>query len=220
MRKCLVATVLLLVLANVSILPPTHAAKQTKDSSAQQPESESVDAFLNESLDTPVQGAENDRTDQFQGAINNQSSGSGLVWFFIKVGIALGIVIAGIWLVSKLLQKSGMTGTDSDVMGVRSTLPLGQNQYLQIVQVGSQYFMLGVTENQINLLDELTDNDVIRSIKNEEKQNGQPGNQGFGEIIKNAIGVENHQFNSKDTEDYLDELQQKINRIGEEESTS
>ncbi len=188
--------------------PCTHA--QTSSSSNE------VDAYLNQSLDT---GPENDTDEEigtFQGDLSGNESDSGITWFFIKIALGLGIVTAGIWIVSKLLQKSGMTGANSDVMGVRSTLPLGQNQYLQIVQVGNQYFMLGVTDNNISMLDELTDSDTIRALHQEKDPNDRNTSGGFSEVIRNVIGTDDHDFNQKDTEDYMDELHQKINRIGQE----
>lgn len=174
-----------------------------------------VDSYLSQSLDTSPEGDTDEALGGFQGNFSNDGSSSGVAWFFVKIAVGLGIVTGGIWLVSKLLEKSGMTGTDSDVMGVRSTLPLGQNQYLQIVQVGNQYFMLGVTDNNISMLDELTDTDAIRAIHQEKDPDERNTSGGFGDVIQNVIGTDDHSFNQKDTEDYLDELHQKINRMSD-----
>jgi flagellar protein FliO/FliZ len=194
-------------------MPSFSYAQRTSSSGSS---SNEVDAYLNQSLDTGSEGDTEGQVGAFAGNLSDNESESGITWFFIKVAFGLGIVTAGIWLVSKLLQKSGMTGTNSGVMEVRSTLPLGQNQYLQIVQVGNQYFMLGVTDNNISMLDELTDSDTIRTLHQEPDQNERNTSGGFGEVIRNVIGTDDHEFNQKDTEDYLDELHQKINRIGQE----
>lgn len=192
----------------------TPAVSQSNASSNTNPKTDS-EKYLNQSLDSPVQQSEDEEITEFEGTLGNSSSGTNMFWFLLKIGFALIVVVAGIWLVSKFLEKSGMTGANNELMGVRSTLPLGQNQYLQIVQVGKQFFMLGVTDNQVSMLDEITDSDTIRSLKNS-TSDGSGGNGGFGDIIRNAIGTDSHQFNEKDTGDYLDELQQKISRLGNE----
>jgi flagellar protein FliO/FliZ len=197
---------LLVGLPSLSFAQDTNTASSASD----------VDAYLNKSLDTSPEGDTDEELGAFQGNFSNDDSSSGVAWFFVKIAVGLGIVTGGIWLVSKLLEKSGMTGTDSDVMGVRSTLPLGQNQYLQIVQVGDQYFMLGVTDNNISMLDELTDTDTIRALHQEKDPDERNTSGGFGDVIQNVIGTDDHSFNQKDTEDYLDELHQKINRMSEE----
>jgi flagellar protein FliO/FliZ len=213
-----VAPVCLCLILAILLLPSPLIAQQSGNgSTANSTRAETgtnTDEYLNQSLDTGVLSGEEEES-QLNGNLQAQSSGSNLVWFFLKIGFGLGVVIGGIWLVSKVLQKSGMTGTDSELMGIRSTLPVGQNQYLQIVQVGSQYFMLGVTENQVTMLDELTDQDTIRSIRNEDQQSTTE-TQGFSDVIKNAIGMDDHEFNQQDSNDHLDELHQKIDDIRNE----
>lgn len=209
---CIILAFLLMIPASVSAEKGLKSGQKT----SKDVKKTDVDQYLSKSLDTGTQST-NETEEQLQGSVEMQSTESGLLWFFVKIGLALGVVIAGIWVVSKVLEKSGMTGSNSDVMGVRSTLPLGKNQYLQIVQVGKQYFMLGVTDNEVSMLDELTDSDTIKAIRNDNGNQEQSGSQGFSDVVSNVIGVDDHEFNQKDTENYLEELQQKVNKIGEEE---
>lgn len=216
MRKFAVrfCAVVLLFLGCVGV-PPSLLAQSSPESTS----SDTVNSYLDQSLDTPLAQGDDEETAAFQGDFTNDASGSSVTWFFLKIGFGLGVVIAGIWFVSKLLQKSGVAGTNSDLMGVRATLPLGQNQYLQIVQVGSQYFMLGVTDNGVNMLDELTDADTIRAVRQEDEREDDGSSGGFGDVIRSVIGTDDHSFNQTNNNDYLEELHQKINRIGDEGET-
>ncbi|MFB6355008.1 MAG: FliO/MopB family protein, partial [bacterium] len=68
-----------------------------------------------------------------------EQTNTSISWFIFKTVIALAVLSGVIWLVSKFLKKTGFGSGDSELMNIRSTLPLGQNQYLQIVQVGKQF---------------------------------------------------------------------------------
>ncbi|MFB6344711.1 MAG: flagellar biosynthetic protein FliO [bacterium] len=193
---------------------PSLASAAEKFTPTSQTESEK---FLSQSLDTPLTTGQEQSDPDINADLDNSSSGTSMTWFFIKVVVVLAIILGGIWLLSKILEKSGMAGTGNEIMGVRSTLSIGQNQYLQIVQVGPRYFMLGVTENSVTKLDEITDSDTIEALQLNESDN-QDGQQprGFAEIFSNFVGSKNHDFKEESTSEYLDDLTDRVNQLKDE----
>lgn len=182
-----------------------------------------TDAYLNQSMDTVLQASEEESSPNLNSSLT-YSSDAALGWFLVKVLVVLGVLTAVIFFGGKFLKQSGMTGAENEIMGIRSTLPLGQNQYLQIVQVGPQYYMLGVTENQVSMLGELEDTDTIQSLRMNESDDGESNSPegSFQKIIQQFTGSKNHQFTDDESTSDLDQLKEKINQIdtGREHSTS
>lgn len=180
-------------------------------------ETTNTDQYLNQSLDTPLNEGDEGSDPELSASFENESSGTSMTWFFLKVVLGLGVILGAIWLISKVIERSGMAGTGNDVMGIRSTLTLGQNQYLQIVQIGPRYFMLGVTENNITKLEEIKDTDTIEALKlHEEETSEQEGPRGFSDIITNLVGTKNHDFKGQNSSDYLSDLTNKVSQLKDE----
>lgn len=202
------------------LLLPLNLQAAQQSSGASEP-ANGTDKFLNQSLDTPLAEGEEESSPDFSASIENESSGTSMTWFFVKVLLGLGVILGAIWLISKVVERSGMAATGNEMMGIRSTLTLGRNQYLQIVQIGPRYFMLGVTDNNITKLDEITDADTIDALKlHEEEGADQEGPQGFSEVISNLIGTNNHDFKGQKTSDYLSDLTNKVSQLKDEAETN
>ena len=67
--------------------------------------------------------------------------------------LVLALMIAAVWLLRKL-QRGGLArklGSSLD-MEVVGHLPLAQKQYLSVVRVGAQHWVLGITEQSVQYL--------------------------------------------------------------------
>lgn len=71
--------------------------------------------------------------------------------------IVLGLVLGLSWLAKRFLPQGLGGGKPGDVMRLVQTLPLGPKRYAALVEVEGRRFLLGVTDNQINLLKDLTE---------------------------------------------------------------
>lgn len=205
--KCLPIAVLLFV----NFVFVSHGYTQPASSSS----SSQTKSYLDRSMDTVLESTNEDTSPRFESSLDS-SSYSAMSWFLGKVIVVLGIISGIIWLVGKFLKRSGMAGGENEIMGVRSTLPLGNNQYMQIVQVGPQYFMLGVTDSKITMLGELEDADTIQSLRLDQSDNDDDtssSDNGFQNLMKQFTGAKDHQFQDENNGDYLDQLQQKISQI-------
>ncbi len=70
------------------------------------------------------------------------------------------IILAAAYAASVLVGKTGNTYSMERNMKVIETLRLGNGQFLQIVKVGSRYFLLSVTKERIELITELEEEDI------------------------------------------------------------
>ncbi len=96
----------------------------------------------------------------------------------------LGALIIGIYFLFRVLVKNKKrVVADSDVIKVLSTYPLAANRFIQVVDIGGQVLVLGVSDSNINLITELTDTetvDRIRLLSSKEKTGGSFKDQFFG----------------------------------------
>lgn len=66
------------------------------------------------------------------------------------------LMVLGLIVISALvLKKFNLTAYQTDGLKVISSLPLGTKEKLVVVQVGDKQLLLGVTSQQINLLESL-----------------------------------------------------------------
>lgn len=109
-------------------------------------------------------------------------------WMIFKSLIIIGSIVAGFYYFFKFVTKqTGMSLRGEGVVDVMSTVPLGPNKFLQIVDVAGKILVLGVTDNNINLVSEITDKQEIDKIRLESSKAdiAKPG--GFQEHLSKYI---------------------------------
>lgn len=88
------------------------------------------------------------------------------VWDFVKMVLILGGILGFIYAICYLLKRSsGKKSVNSDLITLISSQSLGGSRGLHIVEVGNQIFLLGVAENTVQLISEITDKETIDTIR-------------------------------------------------------
>lgn len=97
----------------------------------------------------------------------------------LSVLISLVIVIALIYITGIIYTKLNVVGAQSvkkqfknnnlDRIVVLSTTPLGQNKNLHIVEINDKKLLIGATPNSINMIKELSDDDLLFDKPSSEK---------------------------------------------------
>lgn len=84
----------------------------------------------------------------------------GYGWRIFQTIIVLGLMMGGFYLFFRFVTKqTAMPSLGSSLVDVLASAPLGPNRYVQLVDVGGVLLVLGVTDNAISLLTEITDRD-------------------------------------------------------------
>ncbi len=123
--------------------------------------------------------------------LNSQDNGSrktvNPVWQFVKLILVLVFVIACIYGFVWLLKKFSTTGYQSDPYLKRvSSVALAPGKSVCIVSTPSQAFMVGVTDNSINLIGEITDKELIDAMNlNAERQSADSKPKDFSSMLGN-----------------------------------
>ena len=100
--------------------------------------------------------------DDFRPQIEEES----VAWLIIKTLFVLGLFIGGFYFFYRFVaQKSGLNFPGQEAIRILSTVSLGANKFIQIVDVAGKIFLLGVTDNNVNLLTEIKDKEEIDRIR-------------------------------------------------------
>ena len=97
---------------------------------------------------------------------------TGTAWFFVRLIFVLILVIACIYVIVWILRRSGNPKFAPDpYLKKVASLNLGPGKSVYIVSTPTQAFMVGVTDNSVNKIGEITDKDLIDMMNiNVEKQ--------------------------------------------------
>lgn len=101
-----------------------------------------------------------------------ESDSPGSVWVLLRIVLVLVIVCAGIYGVVYLLKKSSGTSAANDpYIRVVAQLPLAPGKSVQILTVGSQAFLVGLSESGIQNIAEITDRELVDAMNLEADRN-------------------------------------------------
>ena len=119
--------------------------------------------------------------------INKDSSASGF-WILLRVVLVLALVCAGIYTVVYILKKSTKinAGNDPYLKNV-ALLPLSPNKSVRIITAGSQAFVIGVTEQAITLISEITDRELIDAMNLESDKSSSVPIGSFASVISSFL---------------------------------
>jgi flagellar biogenesis protein FliO len=102
------------------------------------------------------------KEDDFKPQLEEESS----VWMFIKMIIVLGIFGGGFYYFYRFItKKTGVGLFGGEAVKVLSVVPLGQNKFLQVVDLAGKVLVIGVSDSAISLITEVTEKDQIDRIR-------------------------------------------------------
>ncbi len=109
-------------------------------------------------------------------------------WLVVKTLIVLGALVGGFYYFFRFVtKKAGIQTLGRDVIKVLSVIPVGQNKFLQVIDLAGRIMVIGVSDASINLITEILDKDEIDRIRllSSKSSPVQPG--GFQDYIPKYI---------------------------------
>lgn len=86
-------------------------------------------------------------------------SGSNILQLLALVIVFI-IVLAATYYFTKWIAKSGMIQSQSKNIKVKETFKIATGKYIQIIQLGTKYYAIGVSKDQINFLTPLDEDQL------------------------------------------------------------
>jgi len=108
----------------------------------------------------------------------------------LKTFLILLVFGVGVYYIFKYIsKKQGFLPVSTNIIKLISTVPVGTNRFVQLIEVGTHYYLIGSTESGITLLSEISDNESINMIKiQQNKVKPMQANVTFFQFIKDLIG--------------------------------
>ncbi len=145
--------------------------------------------------------------------LNQQSSNFG---FFQITFILLILCVIGYFIYKYVSKRKSLQMEAADYINVLATSPLAANKHLQVVQIFDNIYILGVGDNSINLIKEVTDKNLISQIR-EEAKNRLPSLTFKEQIVKLLNKVKPGATIKKDPEEealsFFKEQREKLNHL-------
>lgn len=74
------------------------------------------------------------------------------------------LILYGSYYISKKVAKISARDNQSKYMKLQDRIMIGQNKYISIISIGERYFVIGSSDNGMNLITEL-DQDDLQELK-------------------------------------------------------
>jgi len=88
-----------------------------------------------------------------------------LVKMISALAVVLGVMLAGLWAVRKLMKKTGAGVDDEQKIRVLSTRYLGPKSSIMLLDVLGNVIVVGVTGSQISMLTTITDEESLERLR-------------------------------------------------------
>ena len=93
------------------------------------------------------------------------SSPLSTVWVFLRMILVLAIVLAIIWIIFKLMKRSVDPEKSSDeFLRKVSSITISPGKSVQIITLIDKAYLLGVSDNSVNLITEIDDPELIQAM--------------------------------------------------------
>jgi flagellar protein FliO/FliZ len=110
------------------------------------------------------------------------------IWILLRVVIVLAIVCAAIYGVVWLLKKTTVVNAANDpYLKSVSSITLAPNKTVQVVTIGSKAYLIGVTDQNINLIDEITDTELIDAMNLESERKASAPPASFASVLSSFL---------------------------------
>ena len=119
--------------------------------------------------------------------LESNSSGFSTFWLFFRMILVLGIVVVCIYAVVWFMKKSVKGESDEDEPFLRkvSSVSLAPGKSVQIVTLVDKGFIVGVSEDSVNLISEINDKELIDAMNlysDKKKQTQKP--RSFADVLE------------------------------------
>ena len=112
------------------------------------------------------------------------------IWILLRVVIVLAIVCAAIYGVVWLLKKTTVVNAANDpYLKSVSSITLAPNKTVQVVTIGSKAYLIGVTDQNINLIDEIDDTELIDAMNLESARKSSEPPKSFAAVLSSFLPV-------------------------------
>ncbi|MBQ0004194.1 MAG: flagellar biosynthetic protein FliO [Treponema sp.] len=153
------------------------------------------------------------------------------VWVFIRMILVLAVVIAAIYFVMNFMKKSVNGEPDTDDVYLRKVaqVTLSPGKTVQVITLLDKGYIVGVSENSVNLISEIDDKELISAMNlSSDKQRETKKARNFAEVLEmfmpsrsshetEATKANLYSDVSQNMQDFVNNQRKRINKKGKKE---
>lgn len=148
------------------------------------------------------------------------NSGSSTIWVFFRMIFVLIVVVVCIYFVMNFMRKKMSGDQEDDDLFLRKVaqVTLAPGKSVQIVTLLENAYLVGVTDNSIDLLGEVKDKELVDAMNlNADRNQKKARARNFGDILamflnsKNSGANEGEKNASKSINDFFKKQKEKLN---------
>jgi len=110
-------------------------------------------------------------------------------WDFIRMALILAAVVGVIYGIFFILKRSGNPKfQENRLIKVLSSKSISGSRALHLVEVGNQIFLVGSSENGVNLVSEILDKETLDGLKMQSASAESGERKSFSEILTSVFG--------------------------------
>lgn len=126
----------------------------------------------NEQLDLNDKDNSGENNGEF--LIEDDTSNPSMFWQIVKLIVGLVLVLGLVYFVLKLLGKRNGFNQQTNILRNVGGISVGANKSVQIIRVGSKYYLVGVGDN-VELLQEVDDPETVEQLKEQRAEKDSDG---------------------------------------------
>lgn len=126
----------------------------------------------------------------------SQNRGGSTIWVFFRMVFVLIVVVICIYFVMNFMKKKMGGGITEDDMFLRkvAAISIAPGKSVQIVTLLEHAYLLGVTENSIDLLGEITDKELVDAMNlNADRNENNARARNFSDVLSIFLNPKNAQ---------------------------
>ncbi len=133
----------------------------------------------------------------------------------IKTLLILGIFGICIYYFGKYIsKKQGLSFPHLNIINIITSIPVGTNRFVQIIEVGNKYYLIGSTDSNINLLTEVVDKETLNMIKIlKNKQAERTDTPTFFSFLNNFLGGISKKVHVKDNTRFIKKQKDRLKKF-------
>ena len=184
-RKILI--LILLIILSAGFLSAQDSSKESLNSIPDSRNLENNQNDIEESLKIIDTDTVEDQNNNDQAA-ENRSLVTFTVWDFLRMILVLSVVAGSIYGLVFLLKKASTGKYDeSELINVISGKTVAPGKSIHIIEVGNQMMVIGISDDSISHISDITDKETYEQIKLYKGNNSEPAGDSFYSYLSKVI---------------------------------
>lgn len=154
-----------------------------------------------------LEGSEEEQTDENERLEIEQFESGSLILNIVKMIFALLLVLVLIYVTIKLLSHRQRLNKRVQSLENLGGISVGNNKSIQVIRVGNKFYLIGVGDN-VELLQEITDSDVIDTLQRE----ADVSDDSISSLVTSLFPNKNRK-NEQNTNQFKQQFEQELSKI-------